>query len=69
MLSRDVDSNISEREVAAVKQWLNSDASFHVMRDHPQHGVFILAGRPTWSNMFVYAININVILKSRDVGS
>ena len=29
---------ISQRETAAVMQWLNSKHIFHVMRDHPNHG-------------------------------
>jgi hypothetical protein len=43
-LSRDCDSRISEREVLAVNEWLNSDKDFHIMRDHPYHTVPILAG-------------------------
>ena len=38
MVSRDLDSRLGPREVAAVTQWLEQDTSlpFHVMRDHPQ---------------------------------
>ena len=38
MVSRDLDSRLGSREVAAVTQWLEQDTSlpFHVMRDHPQ---------------------------------
>jgi protein O-GlcNAc transferase len=43
-LSRDCDSRISEREVIAVNEWLNSDKDFHIMRDHPYHNVPILGG-------------------------
>ena len=43
-LSRDCDSRISEREVVAVSEWLNSDKDFHIMRDHPYHTVPILGG-------------------------
>jgi hypothetical protein len=43
-LSRDCDSRISEREVSAVNEWLNSDKDFHIMRDHPYHTVSILGG-------------------------
>lgn len=43
-LSRDCDSRISEREVAAVNEWLKSDKDFHIMRDHPYHTVPILGG-------------------------
>ena len=37
-LSRDTDAELLDREVDAVRQWLTeSDATFHVMRDHPWH--------------------------------
>lgn len=44
MLSRDCDSRISDREVAAVAEWILSDKDFHIMRDHPCHDVPILGG-------------------------
>ena len=37
MVSRDTDSRLSEREKAAVEEWLESDKGFHIMRDHPAH--------------------------------
>ena len=43
-LSRDCDSRISNREVSAINEWLNSDKDFHIMRDHPYHTVPILGG-------------------------
>ncbi|XP_018021787.1 uncharacterized protein LOC108677978 isoform X2 [Hyalella azteca] len=43
-LVRDIDSVLLEREVHAVKEWLESGQYLHVMRDHPEHGVPILAG-------------------------
>lgn len=43
-LIRDTDSRIGEREVAAVNEWLDSDKSFHIMRDHPHHTRAILGG-------------------------
>ena len=43
--SRDLDSRICEREVLAVKEWLElSDRAIHVMRDHPRHDVPMLGG-------------------------
>ena len=39
-LSRDADSYIFEREINAVREWLNSSAAFHVMRDHQKHCKF-----------------------------
>ena len=44
VISRDLDSLFSDREYAAVQEWLQSDDQFHIMRDHPYHGVSILAG-------------------------
>ena len=43
-LSRDCDSRFSIREVEAIKEWLDSDKDFHIMRDHPYHSVPILGG-------------------------
>jgi len=43
-LSRDCDSRFSEREFFAIKEWLDSDKDFHIMRDHPYHTTPILGG-------------------------
>lgn len=40
MISRDCDSQLGERERAAVDEWLQSDKALHVMRDHPCHGKY-----------------------------
>jgi len=44
MISRDCDSRLSVREAAAVKEWVESDCQFHIMRDHPAHSIRILGG-------------------------
>ena len=44
ILFRDCDSRISEREVTAVNEWLETDKDFHIMRDHPYHPWPILTG-------------------------
>jgi GR25 family glycosyltransferase involved in LPS biosynthesis len=44
LLSRDLDSRITERETIAVREWINSDKLFHIMRDHPGHTTLVLAG-------------------------
>ena len=44
MISRDTDSRLNIREKNAVDEWLKSDKSFHIMRDHPWHRIEILAG-------------------------
>ncbi len=42
--SRDLDSRINHREVAAVREFLSSDKSVHVMRDHPAHVAYMMGG-------------------------
>lgn len=37
LLVRDADSLPTEREVDAVRAWMESGRDFHVMRDHPHH--------------------------------
>ena len=44
MLSRDSDSLLNIREKKAVDEWIKSDKSFHIMRDHKYHKTRILAG-------------------------
>ena len=41
-LCRDLDSRVSEREVAAVEEWLGSGRAVHSMRDHPAHNTPLL---------------------------
>jgi protein O-GlcNAc transferase len=41
---RDTDSRLSYREKYAVDEWLNSNKTFHIMRDHPYHKFEMLAG-------------------------
>jgi len=44
VIFRDTDSRLNIREALAVKEWINSGKSFHIMRDHPFHGYKILGG-------------------------
>lgn len=45
VIFRDTDSRLSIREKEAVYEWVESDKTIHIMRDHPSHGSFpILAG-------------------------
>lgn len=44
MVSRDTDSRLGWREKLAVNEWLETDHSFHIMRDHPYHKTAILGG-------------------------
>lgn len=56
MISRDTDSRLNYREKAAVDEWLKSNKSFHIMRDHHYHTSNIMGGmwgvkNPKLSNM------------------
>lgn len=60
MMPRDTDTRILPREVMAVNDWLQSNKTFHIMRDHPHHSFEILAGMfgtkkiqniPSWGNI------------------
>ena len=44
MMSRDTDTRFLQRERMAVDEWLNSNFTFHIMRDHPDHRFAILGG-------------------------
>jgi hypothetical protein len=44
MISRDLDSRFSPRELMAVNQWLSSPYLFHTMRDNVQHGNAVMGG-------------------------
>lgn len=44
VIFRDTDSRLSNREEVAVNEWLKSDKTFHIMRDHPYHKFPILGG-------------------------
>jgi hypothetical protein len=47
---RDTDSRISQREVDAVEQWMQSEKSLHIMRDHPHHNFPVMAGMWAFRN-------------------
>ena len=49
--SRDTDSFIFQREVDSVNVWLESNKFGHIMRDHPWHLTYILAG--------MWGLNVN----------
>ena len=41
---RDTDSRLTEREASAVNEWIDSERTIHIMRDHPCHTEAIMAG-------------------------
>jgi len=59
---RDTDSRLNFREKAAVDIWLNSDKTFHIMRDHPHHRFPILGGMWGFKNNSKY--NLQELLQS-----
>ena len=41
---RDSDSRLNDRDFAAVNAWLQSNAIFHCIRDHPSHAIYVVSG-------------------------
>ncbi len=66
MLSRDCDSRLWHREKLAVDEWLASGKQFHIMRDHPYHGVPILGGM--WGTRNPLLSNMTELIKNYDKG-
>jgi hypothetical protein len=63
---RDTDSRLNHREKAAVDQWLQSNKTFHIMRDHPYHGFCMLAGMWGCKNYQSQYYDIKAMLDSFD---
>jgi protein O-GlcNAc transferase len=47
IIFRDTDSRLSLREKGAVEDWIKSNKTLHIMKDHPGHSVF-----PIFAGMF-----------------
>ena len=41
---RDADSRVNDRDDACIKEFIESDKLFHIIRDHPNHKHLIMAG-------------------------
>jgi hypothetical protein len=63
-LSRDCDSRFSDREFFAIKEWLESDKEFHIMRDHPYHAVPILGGMWGCRNGLMRKISLSKMIEN-----
>lgn len=57
-ISRDIDTRIQIREVLIVNEWIESNKTLHIIRDHPQHYPKILGG--------MYGVKCNKVLRSID---
>lgn len=66
MISRDTDSRLNTREFFAVEQWMKSDKSFHIMRDHPYHQTEILGGM--WGCKFPVLKNMKKLIEEYKKG-
>lgn len=69
-LFRDVDSRITIRELLAIHAWLKSNLPFHVMHDHPDHNIGILAGMwaahlPTLRNRMTARSSMTAFMNNR----
>lgn len=43
-ISRDIDARLNSRDAWVVNQWLETDKTYHIIRDHPGHRWEMLAG-------------------------
>lgn len=62
VIFRDTDSRLTLREKFAVDEWLESNKTFHIMRDHPYHFNPILGGMWGVKNNNVY--NLEELIKT-----
>ena len=56
---RDLDSVATERESAAVKEWMVSKHAFHTMRDHPDHGAMPMMAGMWGAKVSCFQLNID----------
>lgn len=61
---RDTDSRLSEREAKAVEQWEQTGKEFHIIRDHPHHGIQICGGLWGATSTFINRINYDKLLNN-----
>ena len=66
-LCRDIDSLLNIRESLAVREWLDSDKDFHIMRDHRRyHNKPIMAGMWGCRNKIMQKIGFDKLLNNWD---
>jgi len=61
-VSRDTDSRLSEREVIAVNDWIESDKPFHIIREHPWGHTWVINGG-MWGCVGGFIENIDQSIK------
>ena len=72
----DLDPNIYQ--IAAVNEWLDSDKSFHMMRDHPLHDIGMLGSawgvklnkdyiRKKWHRAWADGMRNDIMYKARNL--
>ena len=63
-LSRDLDSIFSDRETAAVEEWMKSSSSvFHTMRDHPTQSMPFVGNAVKKRRLWFYIDGLNFSIK------
>ncbi len=63
---RDADSRLHEREVVLVNEWIDSDKSFHIIRDHKFHTAKIMGGM--WGSKKGIIPNMGELLENYQLG-
>jgi hypothetical protein len=69
MISRDADAQLSLRDRAAVREWIDSGHFFHTMHDHDQHPVPVLGGMWGSVNGFINPQIMHAWRQSKDQSS
>ena len=64
---RDADSRLHEREVILVNEWIDSNKSFHIIRDHKFHTAKIMGGM--WGAKKGVIPNMRELLKNYKLGN
>jgi hypothetical protein len=61
MIVRDTDSRLHKRDIWCIRNFESSNYLFHAIRDHPEHGAYILAG--LWGIKKQQGLIMNQLLK------
>jgi hypothetical protein len=69
IISRDADAQLSQRDRAAVNEWIDSGRFFHTMHDHPSQGVPVAGGMWGAVNGFINPQIMHAWRQSKDQSS
>ena len=59
-MSRDTDCRLSKRELSCIEDWLQSEKTLHIIRDHPYHTTEILGGLWGFQNKSIPNVRLEI---------